>query len=230
MTITTSEVERMSEPGTAPTRVDQRKARTRAALIAAAQTLLAAGRSNVPILEITQLADIGTGSFYNHFETREELFAAAVADALDAHGAVLDHLTEQLDDPADAFATSFRITGRLHRRQPELSKVVLASGFASLSAETGLAPRLRRDLAAGVQAGRFRVDDLDLAIALIAGAALSLGHLLHSQPDRDDAEATDAMTERLLVALGTTPARARRLARHPLPDLSTVFGTDGEKS
>ena len=67
---------------TAPTqpgnRLDRRKARTRAALIRAAQTLIAEGRTNVPILEITQAADVGMGSFYNHFETKEQLFDAAV--------------------------------------------------------------------------------------------------------------------------------------------------------
>jgi len=30
-----------------------------------AQTLIAQGRMNVPILEITQAADVGMGSFYN---------------------------------------------------------------------------------------------------------------------------------------------------------------------
>ncbi|MGZ5404175.1 MAG: TetR/AcrR family transcriptional regulator, partial [Nocardioides sp.] len=57
-------------------RLDRRKARTRSALIAAAQTLIAEGRTNAPILEITQAADVGMGSFYNHFETKEELFEA----------------------------------------------------------------------------------------------------------------------------------------------------------
>ena len=31
-------------------------------------------------LEITQAADVGMGSFYNHFESKDELFEAAVAD------------------------------------------------------------------------------------------------------------------------------------------------------
>jgi AcrR family transcriptional regulator len=61
-------------------RLDRRKARTRAALIRAAQTLIAEGRTNVPILEITQAADVGMGSFYNHFETKEQLFEAAVEE------------------------------------------------------------------------------------------------------------------------------------------------------
>ena len=64
-----------------------------AALIKAAQAFIAAGKSNVPVLEITQAADVGMGSFYNHFESKEELFEAAVADVLDNHGALLDQLT-----------------------------------------------------------------------------------------------------------------------------------------
>ena len=74
-------------------RLERRKQRTRAALIGAAQSFIAAGKVNVPVLEITQAADVGMGSFYNHFESKEQLFDAAVADVLDAHGALLDQLT-----------------------------------------------------------------------------------------------------------------------------------------
>lgn len=220
----------MVDQASVPTRLDRRKARTRAALIRAAQTLLAEGRPNAPILEITQLADIGLGSFYNHFETREDLFEAAVMDALDAHGAVLDRLTEDLPDPAQAFATSFRITGRLHRLEPELSKVVIGSGLALLASERGLVPRLRRDLEAAVDAGRFVIDDMGVMVAMIAGCALGLGQLLHDEPDRDDAETTDAMAERLLMALGMKAAQARRLSTGPLPGLEALFLNGGSEA
>src|SRR5215472_11043284 len=133
------------QTGASPSRLERRKARTRAALVSAAQSFLAAGKENVPILEITQAADVGTGSLYNHFDSKEELFQAAVEDALDAFGAALDQLTVGLDDPAQVFAQSFRLTGRLHRRQPELSKVILHSGLALAASDRGLAPRAHRD-------------------------------------------------------------------------------------
>ena len=63
-----------------PNRLDRRKARTRAALIRAAQTLIAEGRTNVPILEITQAADVGMGSFYNHFESKDGVVLAVAED------------------------------------------------------------------------------------------------------------------------------------------------------
>ena len=115
-----------SEP---PNRLERRKQRTRAALVKAAQRLIAEGKVNVPVLEITQAADVGMGSFYNHFDSKEQLFEAAVADVLDAYGAMLDRLTESIDDPAETFATSFRLTGRLFRQRPQESEILLANGL-----------------------------------------------------------------------------------------------------
>ena len=138
-----------------PNRVQRRKQRTRAALVKAAQRLIAEGKVNVPVLEITQAADVGMGSFYNHFDSKEQLFEAAVADVLDAHGALLDRLTASIEDPAETFATSFRLTGRLFRQRPQESEILLANGSALLSSDRGLAPRALRDIKAAADAGRF---------------------------------------------------------------------------
>ena len=106
----------------ADNRLQRRKMRTRAALIRAAQASIAAGKLNVPVLEITQAADVGMGSFYNHFDSKEELFQAAVNEVLDDLGAILDKLTGEGEDPAETFARSFRLVGRLFRRRPEMSR------------------------------------------------------------------------------------------------------------
>ena len=96
----------MIEQSEAPVnRLERRKQRTRAALIAAAQAFIAAGKLNAPVLEITQAADVGMGSFYNHFDSKEQLFEAAVTEVLDAHGALLDESPPTIDDPAETFAT-----------------------------------------------------------------------------------------------------------------------------
>src|SRR6187200_977351 len=175
----------MSEATTQePNRVDRRKARTRAALIRAAQALIAEGRTSAPILEITQAADVGLGSFYNHFETKEELFEAAVEAVMDAYGQLLDELTGDIEDPAEVFACSFRLTGRLQRAEPELSRVFLNNVLRLLSADSGLAPRVRRDITAAVKAGSFDIEDVEVAVTMSAGALIALGQLLHDQPER----------------------------------------------
>ena len=70
-----------------------------------------------------------------------------------------------------------------------------------------------------MSAGRFTaVRDLDLALAVIAGAALTLGQLLHDEPGRDDATATDLVTEDLLRMFGIPDDEARAICQSPLPD------------
>jgi AcrR family transcriptional regulator len=193
--------------GQPPNRVARRKQRTRAALISAAQSFIAAGKLNVPVLEITQAADVGMGSFYNHFDSKDELFDAALTEVLDAHGALLDELTTSLEDPAEAFARSFRLTGRLFRQRPQESKVLLASGLALLNSDRGVAPRARRDVGAGVAAGRFHVEDLTL---------------LQDDPQRDDGVAADTVTEHVLQLLGMAADEAHRICQLPLPDLGAL--------
>ncbi|BBX28610.1 TetR/AcrR family transcriptional regulator [Mycolicibacterium alvei] len=214
--MTTQPADRHDEP---PNRLARRKQRTRAALIAAAQSFIAAGKLNAPVLEITQAADVGMGSFYNHFDSKEELFDAALADALDMHADLLDAYAKSLDDPAEAFACSFRLTGRMFRRRPQECRVLLSTGLSLLSSDRGLAPRARRDIAAAVEAGRFHVTDVNLALAIVGGALLGLGQLLSDELDRDDAEAADTVTQNLLVLLGMPADEAGRLCRQPLPDL-----------
>jgi AcrR family transcriptional regulator len=155
---------------------------------------------NVPILEITQAADVGMGSFYNHFETKEQLFEAAVDVVMDGYGQLLDDLTAGIEDPAEVFACSFRLTGRLHRREPELSRVLLNNVLQLLSADNGLAPRARRDIAAAVDAGRFKVADLDVE------------------------ETTDRVTEDMLRMFGVPRRQAQRICSLSLPDIDAARG------
>src|SRR5690349_1049013 len=96
---------------TRPSRLDRRKARTRQALVDAAVRLIADGRGDrASIQEITEQADIGFGSFYNHFESKEQLFQTASEEVLERWGAMIDLATSGLDDPAEIFAVSVRIT------------------------------------------------------------------------------------------------------------------------
>jgi AcrR family transcriptional regulator len=207
-------------PSDGSSRLERRKQRTRSALVKAAQRLIAEGKVNVPVLEITQAADVGMGSFYNHFDSKEQLFEAAVADVLDAHGALLDRLTESIEDPAETFATSFRLTGRLFRQRPQESEILLANGPALLWSDRGLAPRALRDIKAAAAAGRFQTDDPEFALAIAGGALLGLGALLRNDLDRDGAVAADTATENVLRLFGLSAEEAHAVCQRPLPDFA----------
>ena len=109
-------------PAAAPlSRTERRKAATRQKLIDAARVMLAAGTAaDASIQEITNAADVGFGSFYNHFSSKAELFEAAVTGVLEELGAVFDRLSVDVEDPALAYAQSTRLTLRVCRNRPQM--------------------------------------------------------------------------------------------------------------
>lgn len=207
----------MSEPAAAPTRIDRRKERTRAALLTAATGFLAEGSVTVSIQQITDAADVGFGSFYNHFESKEALFEAAVADVLDTYAALRDEIVAGYDDPAEVFAVSFRMTGRLQRQVPAMVKVLLNEGVGILLHDRGLAPRASHDIRQAVEAGRFDIENPRLGLMAAGGALLGLLQLLDSDPDADADSLSDQMTARLLRAFGMDSTEAEELCARPLP-------------
>jgi AcrR family transcriptional regulator len=207
----------MTSAADVPTRVDRRKERTRNALLGAARLFLSEGRTSVSIQEITDAADVGFGSFYNHFESKEALFEAAVDSTLQAYAVLRDALVAGYDDPAEVFSVSFRMTGRLQRQVPELVRVLLHEGMRILTHDEGLAPRARHDIAAAAEAGRFDVPDPQLALMAAGGALLGLLQLLEENPDLDAGERSDAMTRQVLRMFGMSPAEAAELVARELP-------------
>ncbi|MGW6621995.1 TetR/AcrR family transcriptional regulator [Nocardia sp. NPDC055002] len=211
----------MTAEQTAPTRTDRRKERTRKALLGAARKFLSEGQSAVSIKEITDAADVGFGSFYNHFDSKEQLFDEAVQSALKVYNEMRDHIVARYDDPAEIFAVSFRLTGRLQRQLPEMVRVVLHSGMGVMLRDQGLAPSARQDIIAAQEAGRFEPMDPDLAIMAAGGTLLGLLQLLDADPDADAAALADEMTYRALRMFGMNKRSAQRLSSAPLPELPT---------
>ncbi|MFE2578710.1 TetR/AcrR family transcriptional regulator [Streptomyces sp. NPDC059378] len=207
-------------PDHAPNRLDRRKARTRAALVVAAQRFLAEqGRADVSIQEITEAADVGFGSFYNHFTSKDELFEAAVALTLEQHGTLLDSVVGRLKDPAEIFAASVRLTGRLQRTHPQIARILVRTGMPYLTSGSGLAPLAMRDLQAAADNGRLDIDDARTAVAMAGGALLGVLHLLETSLDLDAERVTDQLAFRLLCMFGMTRAEAQEIATRPLPSL-----------
>ena len=128
-------------------------------------------------------------------------------------------MTAPLQDPAEIFASSFRLTGRFFRRRPQESTVLQANWHAALASERGLAPRARRDITAAAAAGRFKVDDPQRALSMAGGLLMGLGMLLTADPERDAEATTDAVAEDLLRLFGMTALDAHKVCSRPLPEI-----------
>lgn len=203
-----------------PNRLDRRKARTRQALVDAAIQLIAEGRGeHTSIQEITDVADIGFGSFYNHFESKEQLFRTASEEVLERWGQVIDSACAGITDSAEVFAVSLRISGRLAWTNPDIASFLIGVGLQVLDSEAGLAPRAKRDLHAGEAAGRFSFPCAEIALSAVAGGLLGLLRVRQRDPRRIDEGAVDELAEASLRLLGLDPAEARQLAHLPLPSV-----------
>lgn len=209
-------------PSSAPprNRFERRRAETRQALVRAARQILAeTGDTSASIQAIAERADVGFGSFYNHFESKTELFDAAVVDALEEFGQTFDERLTGIDDPAELVSAGFRLSTRMADSHPELMQVLRRRGLGYLHSENGLASRALRDLQAGMTSGRFTAVEPVVALSALGGTLLSLLELRFTRPELDGDEAASNLAEMVLRMLGLTPEDAREVARRPLPDL-----------
>jgi len=217
----------MAEPAPAASvprasRLDRRKARTRQALIDAAVRLIAEGRGDrASIQEITEAADVGFGSFYNHFDSKEQLFQAASEEALERWGQMIDRASAGITDPAELFAVGLRVSGRLGWTHPDIAGFLTGAGLDALDIPVGLAPRALRDIEAGQASGRFTVPDAEIALSAVAGGLLGLLRLCQRHPERVTEATVDQLAEATLRMLGVPAPEAARLAGLPLPPTGT---------
>ncbi|MFF4211813.1 TetR family transcriptional regulator [Streptomyces sp. NPDC001796] len=198
-------------------RFERRRTETRQALVRAARQILAeSGDTSVSIRAIAERADVGFGSFYNHFGSKSDLFDAAVDDAMEEFAQAIDERLHGVDDPAERLAGGLRLSARLVESHPEIMRILCHSELGRICAASGLAPRARRDVDQGIASRRFIVIDPVIALSALNGSLLALVELWFSKPQVDIDQAAGTLAEMLLHMLGLSPDEARAVARGPL--------------
>jgi AcrR family transcriptional regulator len=190
------------------------------------------GLEAVAINEITEAADLGFGTFYNYFDSKEAIHEALVDELFESFGAALDQIAEQVDDPAEVIAASVRYTLRRASDEPLWGRFLVRVGFWSPVLDRGLAPRVIRDLHTGVASGRFQADDFPMTVIAVRGVVLSAVDASTASPqkgtrDQGFAELVGAesksIPERtaavLLRLLGLEPQEAEEVVSRPLPTI-----------
>ncbi|UCE87550.1 MAG: helix-turn-helix transcriptional regulator [Deltaproteobacteria bacterium] len=204
-------------PGSEPrNRADRRRLRTRAALLSAAREVFASqGVDASTIQDITEAADVAKGSFYNHFDSKEAILRAVAEETLAELARALDALTEPMrDDPARVIAVCLRHTLRACIEDPTLGWFVLRAGDVIALGDVALGAYGRRDIRRGIESGRFRFDDVELACTMIGGAADALLRRRLEGALPPDADA--ALAAHALRLLSVPDADAYAIAGEPL--------------
>lgn len=206
-------------------RVERRKARTRAALLAAARELFAAhGLERTTIAEIAERADVAIGSFYNYFATKEELLEELLKDELSAQLALLQGRQAQVEDPAEKISVAHRHLVRAAQSDPDWAWLMVRLDVPYRAAWATLGNAAEADLRAGIEAGRFEVSNAPLALNASGGALFAV---IQAELARGvSATADSEHAEGVLRSFGVTPAEAGEIARRPLPELAAETPSD----
>ena len=199
-----------------PDRQARRRRQTRARLVRAAAALFARqGVENTRINEITDQADVGFGSFYNHFKSKEEIVEAVLTETLSAQGAAVAGLTKGLEDPAEVVAVAHRYFVDLARTDPDWAWLLIRLDLSQKLALAALGPFAEQDIAAGIKSGRFQVANRRVAMLDAGGALLVvMRDVLDGRAPKD---AGRLHAEGVLRILGLTREDAAKVARRPMP-------------
>ncbi len=181
-----------------------RRERTRAKLVEAALRVFSRMGPDAPSIDdLVAEAGVARGSFYNCFETRDDLLTAVAIRAAEA--IQVDHQRFRgLLDPADRIACAVRGFIRRAHADPVLGWAVVRMAVVAAPVGETMRVNLGQDLAQGIATGRFAVPSAEAARDVVLGLGImGMRTVLEGEAGPDHAE---AMAEMVLRALGVTDA------------------------
>jgi AcrR family transcriptional regulator len=189
----------------------EKRERTRASLIEAAYRVFARKDSEaVTIDDIIAEAAVARGTFYNYFQTREDVLKAVAASLSDAMNQRLWAQAVAIVDPAERMAIAIRQFLHQSIRDATWGWVIVRIGLVAAPLSETIERGVMSDLEAGIRLKRFHVDSFQAAIDLILGTGLMAmrsileGHLEPDYPEQ--------IAKMILKALGVADAEAHAIA------------------
>ena len=194
-------------------------ARNRAALLRASQQLLAEVGPDASIDQFAEAAEISVSTIYKHFENKEALIAAANIEAFHEWELWADEQLKGVEDPLEDLVLPMRLFLRLKKTHP-LYAAMAARNLPDIpkyfhGTEEGLIEHIAELMKAKIieiESPAIRIRSI--SASLLAGLA---DQLLNPAATEKDADAT---VEVILSILGISPAKAKKLAHGPMPDLT----------
>lgn len=198
-------------------RMTRARLRTRRKLINAARRVMShKGIDNATIAEITETADVGFGSFYNHFKSKEEISAAVFEACLDDVMDVRELILEDVEDIALAISFIEQAIFEKARRDPIWGWFIIRAETALQQMHSNWGDKAHSDIEKGVKGGRFDIKSIDTAVDVVLAALL--GTMRAQLEGRATVNAGAETCEMVLRMLGVEPREAGQLAATPLPE------------
>lgn len=207
-------------PGEGTGRIAKKRRLTRARLLMAAHDVMAeAGVDAAKIKDITDRADVGFGTFYNYFESKDDLASQVLDCVIDDLGRrnVIATQTLRENDPALVMPVCMRLSMREAARTPMWQWWARRPDLLFDRMRDGFAPFALQDLREGIDKGLFAVstDDMEsmwgLANWMMVGGIHDI--VVGARPPESEA----FVVECIMRMMGLGLDDARRAASTPLP-------------
>jgi AcrR family transcriptional regulator len=197
---------------TKPTpRIARKRGQTRERLLASAAQIIANhGAEGLRLRDVADGADVAVGSFYQHFESKDELIGEVVTATVKRLATGVIAASARLDDPAESAARSHRWFIGLATHEPELARVIVNLESADARLASAIQSDARHALQRGIDSGRFPPMDIDSTVTFTVGATIAV--MRGVLDGRLDPSAVGASVIAFLGALGIDRAEAIEIA------------------
>ncbi|NES93824.1 MAG: TetR/AcrR family transcriptional regulator [Desertifilum sp. SIO1I2] len=189
----------------------EKRERTRSHLIESAYRVFARKETDaVTIDDIIAEAGVARGTFYNYFQTREDVLRAVAASLSDAINQKIWAQYAAIADPAERMAIGLRQFLHQAMRDATWGWVIVRIGLVAAPLSETIERGLMSDLEAGIRLERFRVDSVQATVDLVLGTSLMAMRTIleeHSEPNYPE-----QITKLILQSLGVDNDDAEAIA------------------
>jgi len=199
-------------------RVARRQRKNREALILAGRAVMAEkGIDAATMLEVAKRADVGAGTVYSYFKSKDDLAVAVLERLMYDLALKIEKITNEFDDPEQVYAFGMRSVINAATGDTTWKQLLNRSEVISEAIFRMMGPFAIRDLENATNMGRFQVDDASLTWRMSCHAIVGLS-LAITRKEISASVIEDAMV-RLLCMTGIGEQQAKELAARPYPPL-----------
>lgn len=199
-------------------RVALRQQRNREALVEAGYRVMSAkGIDAATMQEIANLADVGAGTVYSYFKSKDELAIAVLERLMHDLALRIEAVTDTFRDPAQVYAFGVRTVIEAATTDIRWKQLLYRSEVMADAMFQRMGPFAIRDLENATAAGRFKVADAPLTWRMASHAIVGVSLAVTQGQLPYDAQHETVV--RLLCMTGIGEAEARDLASRERPTL-----------
>lgn len=198
---------------------DKRQATRKALLTAARELVSEKGHDRISVQDITGTARVARGTYYNYFETKQDVFFAVAEHMREEMAESLADIRVNIKDPAMLVSVTLKYYFHQVMDNVEWREFTDCAGLGHLSLQQP-AEQCFEDIHRGVQAGRFRVDDVHFTQNLVTGMVRHVNEeIRHSRIGRTGIEYA---IRSILQMLGLPDLVSKSLTQTPLPPIAAA--------